>query len=701
MMWNMSRTRRRVARTRAEKPRRTPSPRRTPTSEWREVALALACVVLAILLLALDPTLRNVFDLPKAAFSHGAAWVLAAVLVLVAAKEGLRIPRSPLFIAMYVLVGVEVLTTLTATSQYVALYGEVGRYLGLTTHLVLALVAIALAVGIEYPRRASWLGWTLAAASVAAGGYAVVQALGADPIHWVDLDSKARPFATLGNPDFYGQYLSAAAIASAAIVVFSRVRWLRAAAGALAVASTGLLILSATRGAVIGAVAGVAALGVLWLRRSGATRAALARIGLAGLAFVAALGVVVLTTPLGDRLLALTDVANVQDRVRIYTAATRVFLDHPILGVGFENFAVAYPRYAEAEGVHGNQTQTSSHNWLLHLAATSGIAGLAATAFLLVAFGVHTWRRARDEDATPLLAAAGALVAFYTSGLVLPGAQAIQWVPWACLGVALASDVRTAPAVLRLPPVRLPALAQIALVVVAVLLATPQAQVLEANRLAKTSETSLRAETAQQSVDAARVAVADDPGRAVYWNDLGRALELVNDPDGARRAYLEATARSPYTPAFWWNLGRMDTVFARDGDSAAKPAAYDAFAKALAASPQNPDTYDQLARSQLTLGDYAAALASEERAIALYPLDTRYYTVGADAARLAGNTTRSLDLLREGVAATGSNELRLVLAQRLIDGRSDLEARAVLTEVLRTDPTNATALALMKQIGAQ
>lgn len=665
----------------------------------REVALLLACLVLAILVLELDATLRNVFDLAKAALSHGAAWVLAAVVVLIAAKEGLAIPRSPLFVATYALVAVEVLTTATATSQYVALYGEVGRYLGLTTHLVLALVAVALAVGLEYPRRASWLAWALAIASVAAGAYAVVQAMGADPIHWVDLDAKSRPFSTFGNPDFYGQYLSAAFIAAAAVAVFSRIGWLRAAAAALAAASAGLLILSATRGAVIGAVAGVVVLGVLWLRRAGATRGTLARIGLAGLAFVAALGVVVLTTPLGDRILALTDVASVQDRVGIYTAATRIFLDHPILGVGFENFAVAYPRYADAAGVHGNQTQTSSHNWLLHLAATSGIAGLAATAALFVAFGLHTWRRARDEDATPLLAAAGAMAAFYTGGLVLPGAQAIQWVPWACIGVALASDVRTAPALVRLPPIRLPALAQIAVVVVAALLATPQAQVLDANHLAKTAESALRAETAQQSVDAARAAVAADAGRAVYWNDLGRALELVNDQDGARRAYREATARSPYTPAFWWNLGRMETAFARDGDTRAKTAAYDAFAKAVAASPNNPDTYDQLARSQVALGDYDLAVASEERAIALYPADTRYYTVGADAARLAGNIARSLDVLRAGVAATNSNELRLVLAQRLIDGKSDLEARAVLNAVLQRDPTNATALQLMKQIG--
>ncbi|HEU5288849.1 MAG TPA: O-antigen ligase family protein, partial [Candidatus Limnocylindria bacterium] len=530
-------------------------------------------------------------------------------------------------------------------------------------------------------------------------GYALLQAAGADPVRWADLDSKARQFATLGNPDFYGQFLSAAAIAGAAIALFSDTPRLRALAGGLAALSTVLLVLTATRGAVIGLVAGAIALGVLWLRRAGATRTALARLALAGAAFVAALGLAVLTTPLGDRLVALTEVANIQDRVLIYSSATRIFLDHPVLGVGFENFAVAYPGYEEAEGIKNNRTQTSAHNWLLHVAATTGLVGLAATAAVLGAFAFHVWRRARDPDAPALLAAAGALVAFYASGLVLPGAQSIQWIPWACLGVALASDLRTAPVAMRLPPVRVPLLAVIAGLVVLMVLALAQTTVVTANRLAKTAETSLRAETAQRAVDAARGATDADPGRAVYWNDLGRALELVDDQAGARRAYREAVERSPYTPAFWWNLGRMHLFFARRGEEGAKAASYDAFRRGLEASPRNPDTYDQLARAQLALGDLADALASEERAIALYPGDPRYYTTAADAARLQGASTRSLDLLRAGVAATGSNELRLTLARRLIDARSENEARAVLNEVLRIEPGNAAAAELLRQLG--
>jgi len=49
---------------------------------------------------------------------------------------------------IYAVVAVEVLTTFTAENQYVALYGEVGRYLGLTTHAVLALIAVMVWIGL-------------------------------------------------------------------------------------------------------------------------------------------------------------------------------------------------------------------------------------------------------------------------------------------------------------------------------------------------------------------------------------------------------------------------------------------------------------------------------------------------------------------------------------------------------------------------
>ena len=672
---------------------------------WREVALLVVCAEIAIFVLAFDPSVQNVFDLTKASFTHALAWGLLGALIVVALADGLRIPLSPVFLAFYAVVAVEVLTTVTAENGYVALYGEVGRYLGLTTHAVLALIAVAIAVSIDYPRRTSWLAWTIGAAATLAGLYAIQQALGRDPVQWADLDPRARPFSTFGNPDFYGQFLAAVFIGCAAAIAFARQpRWALALIGLLGVSSLGLMLVVATRGSFLGIVAGLVVIAPLWLRRAGLSRRVLIRFGLATGFAAIALGVVLVATPLGGRLLDIGRGIGLRDRVLLYQSAFQMFLDHPFLGVGFENFAVAYPRYQQAEwfGVAGlNTTNTSAHNWVLHVAATTGVVGLVANFALLLALAILAWRRARDTDAAGVLVAVAAIAAFYGSGLVLPGAQGIQWIPWVCLGVALASELRSARVVTVFPPVRLPEIPRLLIVVGLASVAFGQLGSLDANRTAKAAEAALGAGNGPRAVDLARTATTVDPGRAVYWNDLGRSRELIPDLAAARVAYRQATSRSPYTPAFWWNLARMEQEFAKQNEPGARDAAYEAMRRAIAADPQNPETFHRFAQTQFVLGDYRGAIENEQRAIALFPTIAAYYALAAEAALQLRDTDAAISFLRAGVAALNSNELRVTLARRLIEANRVPEARQVLREVLSTEPTNTAALDLQKQIGAQ
>ena len=672
---------------------------------WREVALGIVCIEIAIFILSFDPSVLNVFDLTKASFTHALAWALLGALVVIALGDGIRIPASPLFGAFFAVIATEVITTFTAENQYVALYGEVGRYLGLTTHAVLALIAVAIAVSIDYPRRAPWLAWTVGIGATVAGLYAIQQATGHDPVQWVDLDPRVRPFATFGNPDFYGQFLAVVATGCAAVLVFARQRlWLMGVVALLAVLNVALMLVVQTRGSFLGIAAGAVVIAVLWLRRAGLSPRALTRFGLASAVALLALVVTLVATPLGSRLLDIGRGIGLRDRVLLYQSAFQMFLDHPFLGVGFENFAVAYPRYQQAEwfGIAGmNTTNTSAHDWILHVAATTGVVGLVATLALLAAFVFHAWRRARDPDAAAVIVALAAVAAFYGGGLVLPGAQSIQWIPWVCVGVALASELRSARVVAAIPPLRLPAFLRLLIVVGLASVAFGQLGSLQANRAAKGAEAALGGTNAARAVDLARTATTIDSGRAVYWNDLGRALEVVPDLSGARVAYRQATTRSPYTPAFWWNLGRMELEFAKQNEAGARDAAYEAMRRAIATDPQNPDTFDRFARMQLALGDYRGAIESEQQAIAFFPTIPGYYTVASEAARQLRDTDSAIEFLRKGIAATDSNDLRIALARRLIEATRLPEARQILRDVLTKEPANAAALDLQKQIGAQ
>src|SRR6185503_11998977 len=272
-------------------------------------------------------------------------------------------------------------------------------------------------------------------------------------------------------------------------------------------------------------------------------------------------------------------------------------------------------------------------------------------------------------------------------------------IPWVCVGVALASELRSARFISVLPPLRLPGALRLLIVVGLASIAFGQLGSLDANRTAKAAQSAFVAGNAARAVELARRATTVDPGRAVYWNDLGRSLELVPDLAGARNAYRQATTRSPYTPAFWWNLGRMEQEFARQQEPGAKEAAYAVMRRAIAADPQNPDTFDRFGRMQLALGDYTGAIESEQQAIALFPTIPGYYTVASEAARQLRDMDRAIDFLRQGVAATDANDIRVALARRLIEANRVPEAREVLRAALAKEPTNAAALELQRQIG--
>jgi predicted Zn-dependent protease len=111
----------------------------------------------------------------------------------------------------------------------------------------------------------------------------------------------------------------------------------------------------------------------------------------------------------------------------------------------------------------------------------------------------------------------------------------------------------------------------------------------------------------------------------------------------------------------------MEQEFAKQNEPGAREAAYDAMRRAIATSPHNPETFDRFARIQVALGDTEAAI----------------------------------ETLRHGVAATDSNALRIALARRLIEANRLAQARQVIRDALDREPTNAAALDLQKQIGAQ
>src|SRR5205085_8503632 len=201
--------------------------------------LWLAALKILPLVVVFEPAGAVSFDLPKSLASRAIEWAIGAVLLVALLAHGRGIlPRTRLHVAVAALAGTSIIASLVAAEPYIAIFGEQDRYLGLTYLGDMLLLYLAIAVAVRSARDVTLLLGAIGLAGIVTGGYAVVQALGADPFNWA-VDPRSRPFATFGNPDQLGHLMAVAfGVAFGALIAATRPR-VRAIAGAGALAALG------------------------------------------------------------------------------------------------------------------------------------------------------------------------------------------------------------------------------------------------------------------------------------------------------------------------------------------------------------------------------------------------------------------------------------------------------------------------------
>jgi O-antigen ligase len=108
-------------------------------------------------------------------------------------------------------------------------------------------------------------------------------------------------------------------------------------------------------------------------------------------------------------------------RIQLWQSAWNMFLDHPLLGVGPDNFLYAYRGRYILPAAWQEPNLSHPHNFFFDLFSRLGAAGLFAFV-LIVAGAMRTWRaawRTADHDARALLiGCAGVWAAIFAHGLV-------------------------------------------------------------------------------------------------------------------------------------------------------------------------------------------------------------------------------------------------------------------------------------------
>lgn len=243
---------------------------------------------------------------------------------------------------------------------------------------------------------------------------------------WNEIEGGRWPSGPIGDKNYYAQFMLM--ILPLALFQFwnERLRILRLAGLASAIAIVAGIALSGSRGAVIG-IAGMLmvmiALGYVKMRH------------LAALGVVASLLLIALPQ-YRERVTSLASVVDVvqrrdlrqadtaiQGRFTEMAAAVLVFLEHPLLGVGPGNFPAYFPDKADVLGFTVHGVERRAHCLYLEVAAEMGIPGLLCLSAILSITGGRLYRAyvaARSKKMRGLAAAAlAALVAMMVTALFL------------------------------------------------------------------------------------------------------------------------------------------------------------------------------------------------------------------------------------------------------------------------------------------
>lgn len=564
------------------------------------------------------------------------------------AIEGRAVRWHPVWGVMIVFMVLGAVSWVFSVDFSTSLFGTADRRVGFLTTMLYGGAGWLTLQMADSPRRVR----SLALAAVGAGAlqavYGIAQTLGFDPTDWgvVPWESH-RAFGTLGNPDTFGNYLTivlplAVVLALTAKTLRFKLAWW-AASAAISVGVT----LSFSRGAWLGAAAGLVVLGVaalrLGVRPDRADRIAM------GLAVTAALATAISTLTgitsysVAERILSVFRPyeGSFETRLSIWRAALDGIAERPLFGWGPDAFQYLwYVHRPEADvAMHsGAHIADDAHSYLLQLAATRGIpaaiafaTGVAAALHSAVPGAFSRGRSTRLPFAGWFAAIAGYVVAL-TVSITSVAATALLWVGIAVLIAPTARTVSVSKTIERA--------AVAALLVAIVAVAVPFARVVHANHLAARASVASSFDEAQMyTAEAARIA----PWNHNYRLDLAdsrleqvegllpelagatgaRAAELkaaaLAELAQAEREYADAAEEAPYD--YWAASGEANAAIARGdlgeaGAYARGARLADMYARRF---PTDAELPLLAAYAHFKMGDVEGALRRFEQVRARYP----------------------------------------------------------------------------------
>ncbi|HZQ57310.1 MAG TPA: O-antigen ligase family protein [Acidimicrobiales bacterium] len=254
-----------------------------------------------------------------------------------------------------------------------------------------------------------------------------------------------RSAGPIGDPNFYALVLAVVVPLGLYRVRDERTLLLKQLAAGLVVLILAAIALTYSRGGILTAVAAVVICGLFMRPRLKQIVAVLMVAGVVTLALPhAVVSRVATLNSKGDN--------SIADRLGSEKVAVEMFLDHPIQGVGANNFTDAYFPYALRLNVPG--AANKPHNTYLSIAAETGLLGLVTFGGAMSALLVALWRKRAEARAAADRVLEGIATSVFLS--VCTYLIGVFFLPiayprylWVVVGVALA--IASSPSTRRSP----------------------------------------------------------------------------------------------------------------------------------------------------------------------------------------------------------------------------------------------------------
>ncbi len=383
-------------------------------------------------------------NVPKlAVIALGGFITLGALLINAKALFARKHRKVQILIGLFVL-DLNVVLLFAGTNPYQEFFGTYGRSTGFVAYVALASLLLG-AVVVASANYVSTFSRFLLIAGGLSIGYGLLQAIGADPIKWVNQYSPVIGF--LGNPNFQSSFVGFSGVLAFGFICAQGIKnsWRIGYVAYLLLAIFVIIKTDSQQGLLVLA-GGIAIVGMIWVSRSRFKIATIPALVVSGIGAV----FVALGSLNSGPLASLLYKASVTYRGDYWRAGWKMTLEHPLLGVGLDSYGDWYRRARTLEATlrRGPEvTSNAAHNVLLDFSSNGGfplVLIYLALMVLVVISAVKLLKRSNGFD--PAVAGLIAVwIAYQAQSIISLNQLGLAVWGWIISGLIIGYEINTRP----------------------------------------------------------------------------------------------------------------------------------------------------------------------------------------------------------------------------------------------------------------